>query len=154
MPETDHTNDNKATRRSLFFKFCVGRYSELHRSGQTTTAPQVVREAIEIFGEDVRWSTVVIKQARCRHEALNLSLKSTDIPGRGPPDCCVCGRGCGRRPRRRWRCGGGAARDREHPARARRWRVAGRVRPLVFASRASPLLLSSCLSFLSASLVA
>ena len=129
VPETERTNENKAARRSLSFKFCVAKYSELHRSGRTTTAPQVVREAIELFGEDVKWSALAIKLDRFRHVALNLSLKSTDIPGppeRGrptyyPPYCCVCGRGCGRRPRRRWRCGGGAARDRrEPPARARR----------------------------------
>ena len=77
---TDRTAANKDMRKKLFFKFCIAKYSEHVRAGRTRECPNVVREAIQLYGDDVKWSVTSIKAYCDKHAAENLTLQSEDIP--------------------------------------------------------------------------
>ena len=77
---SERTDQNKTMRRKLSFKYCIARYSECVRNGQTAMAPTIARDAANLFGEDVKWDPKSIKAGGDKHAALKLTLDSLAIP--------------------------------------------------------------------------
>lgn len=84
------TDANKAHRKTMFFKYCLAKFSDDFSAGKTRTVPSIVREAIILPGEDMKWCEKTIRAAREEHASkkLSLSMKVADIPApasRGRP---------------------------------------------------------------------
>ena len=67
----------------MFYKYFLAKFARAadFSAGKTSTAPSIVREAIMLFGDDVKWHEKTIRAARERHSSkkLSLSTKVEDI---------------------------------------------------------------------------